>query len=226
MPVRDLILRLHTPPRRPVPSPGWFHPRRAVVGGRLGRYLGGMSGAPEPIHPSDEELAALVKANDGQSARAYATLYKRHAPAVLAYLAARLRDRSEAADLCQQVWLRVWERLATHFEAEHFRGWVFQMARNLLIDHHRRRRPEPLHEEHDPSDPREPGEDLIDERIQHLKPCVEALPEDRRQIVEARLSGRSFEDISEILGIPPNTAMTRFHRAKDQLRDCIERRSS
>lgn len=185
-----------------------------------------MSGAPESIPPSDEELAALVKANDGQSARAYATLYKRHAPAVLAYLAARLRDRSEAADLCQQVWLRVWERLATHFQADHFRGWVFQMARNLLIDHHRRRRPESFHEEFDPSDPREPGADLIDERVQHLKPCVEALPEDRRQIVEARLTGRSFEEISDTLGIPPNTAMTRFHRAKDQLRDCIERRSS
>lgn len=184
-----------------------------------------MNGPAQLAQQSDEELALLVKSSDAQSARAYAILYKRHAPSVLAFLAARMHDRDEAADLCQQVWLRVWERLATHFQAEHFRGWVFQMARNLLIDHHRRRRPDALPEDFDPSDQRKLEDSVIAERVHHLKACVEDLPEERRCIVEARMSGASFEDISVTLGIPPNTAMTRFHRAKDQLRECLERRT-
>lgn len=184
-----------------------------------------MSGAIELANQTDEQLAVLVQTGDGASASAYALLYKRHAPAVLAFLASRMRDRAEAADLCQQVWMKVWEQLGTHFQADHFRGWVFQMARNLLIDHHRRRRPSEMPEEFDPSDPRASGDsDCIDSRVAHLRPCVEALAADRKTIVQQRLAGQSFEAISEQLGIPPNTAMTRFHRAKDQLRECLEQR--
>jgi RNA polymerase sigma-70 factor (ECF subfamily) len=186
-----------------------------------------MSGAREITVESDEELAVRVQANDSASANAYAQLYKRHAPAVLAFLASRMRDRNEASDLCQHVWLKVWEQLATHFAADHFRGWVFQMARNLLIDHHRRKRPAEMPDEFDPSDPRrDAGADCIDSRVDQLRPCVDALAADRRAIVEQRLAGHSFEAISEQLGIPPNTAMTRFHRAKDQLRECIEQKDS
>ncbi|MCA9056072.1 MAG: sigma-70 family RNA polymerase sigma factor [Planctomycetaceae bacterium] len=185
-----------------------------------------MSAAADQDLRTDEQLAVLVQSSGAESARAYAVLYKRHAPALLAFLAARLRDRDEATDLCQQVWVKVWEQLATHFKADHFRGWVFQMARNLLIDHHRKRRPDTMPEEFDPADRRvDLSGDAVDQRVAHLKPCVEALAEDRKAIVQARLVGASFDDISQQMGIPPNTAMTRFHRAKDQLRDCIEKRA-
>jgi RNA polymerase sigma-70 factor (ECF subfamily) len=174
---------------------------------------------------SDEDLASLVQGAGADAPRAYAVLYKRHAPAVLAFLAARLRDRTEAADVCQQVWLRVWERIATQFQADHFRGWVFQMARNLLIDHHRKRKASNLPEEFDPADTSNgDGDDSLQERVAHLQPCVDALDGDRRKIVQSRLAGESFEEISGRLGIPTNTAMTRFHRAKDQLKECIEQR--
>jgi len=185
-----------------------------------------MSGAPDLHRLTDEQLAVLVQAGGPQASRAYATLYKRHVPAVLSFLAARLKDRPTADDLCQQAWMKVWESLATRFTAEHFRGWVFQIARNLLLDTLRRRRAATGAEEFDPVDPRDDFEDELDDRVEHLQPCVEALPNERRQIVAARMAGDSFDDISASLGIPPNTAMTRFHRAKDQLRDCIERRSS
>jgi RNA polymerase sigma-70 factor (ECF subfamily) len=185
-----------------------------------------MNAAAESASQSDEQLALLVRANDPGSASAYAVLYKRHAPSLLAFLASRTRDRNEAADLCQQVWLKIWQQLQTRFDANHFRGWIFQMARNLLIDQHRRRRPAEMPEAFDPTDSRgDPERDCIDARVDFLRPCVEGLAEDRRRIVQERLSGQSFEAISERLGIPPNTAMTRFHRAKDQLRECIEERS-
>jgi RNA polymerase sigma-70 factor (ECF subfamily) len=200
----------------------------ALRGLRADVTFGDMPTATDLKNRPDEELALLVKGNDSQSARAYSLLYKRHAPAVLAFLAARLRNHAEASDLNQQVWLKVWERLATHFEPDHFRGWVFQMARNLLIDDRRKRRASSMPEEFDPADNRDNGADdeLIQERIDHLKPCVEALGEDRRMIVQARLSGTPFDEIGAKLGIPQNTAMTLFHRAKDLLRDCIERRTT
>lgn len=185
-----------------------------------------MSGPHDISTHTDEQLAVLVQGGKSASAAAYALLYKRHAPAVLAFLASRLRDRHEASDLCQHVWLKVWEQLGTHFQADHFRGWVFQMTRNLLIDHVRRRRPVEMPEEFDPSDSRDnESHDGIDTRVDQLRPCVDALSQDRRDIVQRRLAGHSFDDISAQLGIPPNTAMTRFHRAKDQLRECIEQRT-
>lgn len=177
---------------------------------------------------TDEDLARCVQQSGPEASRAYVLLYKRHAPALLAFVAARLRDPHEAADLCQQVWLRIWERIETQFQADHFRGWMFRMCRNALIDHRRKRRASSMAEELDPVDPasKRRGDDDLAERVAHLRPCVEALDGERRRIVAARLSGESFEEISARLKIPRNTAMTRFHRAKDQLRDCIEKRSA
>ena len=55
---------------------------------------------------------------------------------------------------------------------------------------------------------------------------VELLDSTRRSVVEARLRGESFDTISQQTGTPVNTAMTQFHRAKQQLKECIERRMS
>ena len=180
-----------------------------------------------PIHTSDD------KTTDGHAARlragdvaAVSQWYAAHAAELLAFLAARMPDLHVARDLAQEVWTSVWTH-AAEFDGRHLRGWLFQIARNKLIDWQRQRRERPISDEmasgltvHEPTD------DCGDERLSAIRPCVEQLDSSRRQVVEARLRGESFDFISEQTGTPVKTAMTQFHRAKQQLKECIERRVS
>lgn len=176
---------------------------------------------------TDEQLAAAAQRRDAAASRAFEELYRRHARLVLAFLAARCPRGIDAADLAQQAWLRVWEKLPTHFIGKHFRGWLHEIARNLLFDDSRKRKPHLLADGYDaPTVDEHDCDDGCGERTQALRQCLEALDETRRPIVTLRLEGTSFDEISARLGVERSTAMTRFHRAKEFLRDCLTRKLS
>jgi RNA polymerase sigma-70 factor (ECF subfamily) len=184
-------------------------------------------------HP---ELSARSDANVGVQPRGgeaghgeFQRLYEGHARLLLSFLAAR-RPRSETAeDLAQEVWLRVSRALETRFDGEDFRAWLYKIAWNVLRDagrRQKRRGDSSAAEASDAPDPRphNPIEDLLrTERTRALRDCLERLDDGFRSVVAARLADHSFEEISGRFGIPVNTAMTRFHRAKEQLHDCLQR---
>jgi len=91
---------------------------------------------PEPS--VDEE--ALVHSAQGDRA-AFAPLYERYVDRVYAYLRARTASEEDAADLTQQVFLRVLDALP-RTKSQHlvFAPWLFRIARNAAIDAHRRHR--------------------------------------------------------------------------------------
>src|SRR5207237_7179731 len=72
----------------------------------------------------------------------FRTLYEAHRAAVHAYFVGRTGDRWAAADLMQEVFLRVWRRLPelTGVDADRQRAWIFTVARNLSIDTYRHER--------------------------------------------------------------------------------------
>jgi RNA polymerase sigma factor (sigma-70 family) len=77
--------------------------------------------------------------NRGQSD--FARVYEEHVWRVYAFLAYRLRDRDTAEDLTQATFeraLRAWGRFDPRRASEN--TWLLAIARNLLIDHHRRDR--------------------------------------------------------------------------------------
>ena len=69
-----------------------------------------------------------------------ASLYRHYAPGILAYLRRHLPTQEDAEDLLLEVFLAALEyepRLATLSDDEH-RAWLGTVARNKVIDHHRR----------------------------------------------------------------------------------------
>jgi RNA polymerase sigma-70 factor (ECF subfamily) len=174
---------------------------------------------------ADEELAARA------TREACQVLYDRHAPALLPFLAARAP--AECEDLHQDVWLRVWSRLPGGFRGGSFRAWLFEIARNLLIDRARRKRPERLAEDADRADPRGDAcpvsAALERERQQVLEGCLQKLEKQdavTAALVRGRLGGEGYEQLCPRLGLTNNGAYKRWHEAVKQLQACVERASS
>ena len=82
---------------------------------------------------SDSLLISAHKAGDKQ---AISLLMDRHKDPLMGFLVNRVGG--DADDLYQETWVRVSTNLITYDERGSFRSWLFQIARRLVIDHHRR----------------------------------------------------------------------------------------
>ncbi|HTL51180.1 MAG TPA: sigma-70 family RNA polymerase sigma factor [Planctomycetota bacterium] len=123
-----------------------------------------------------------------------------------------LRNHTDAQDAVQQAALQGLQRLTQYDPARPFQGWWFAVLRNCCIDLLRARRP---HSGLDPDQlarPEPPGDWL------ELTELLELLPTEQAEILRLRYFGDlSYEDLSEALGIPKGTVMSRLHYARKTL---------
>ena len=183
---------------------------------------------PSNAVPSDESLAEAVAGRDEsggalQAARdACEMLYRRHARLLLAFLAARVK-RSDLEDTHQAIWELVWQRLPGGFHGGNFRAWLYRVARNLVIDLARKKRPELYGEQQPDVEGPAGGGPEEAERSAVLRGCLERLPAEWAALVRARLGGESYDEICPRLGLKPERAHKLFHQAKEQLQACVQR---
>jgi RNA polymerase sigma-70 factor (ECF subfamily) len=153
-------------------------------------------------------------------------LVREHSQPLRLWLSSRV-PRHELDNASQEVWLRVSKYYEVKFDGNNFRAWLFQIARNYLIDASRRRRLTPVPDETELVRPdqrtREPYEILIDrERRSHLAACIERLGEPRKAIVKARAAGLGYDEFAAELNLSNQQASQYFFKARTQLRECLE----
>ncbi|WP_027716570.1 RNA polymerase sigma factor [Desulfuromonas sp. TF] len=85
---------------------------------------------------NDEEL--MLAYIDGDM-EAFEALYERHKNRVFGFLMARLKDRSEAEDVFQAIFVKLHRSRDKYRQEIPFLPWLFTLARNTLIDHIRKR---------------------------------------------------------------------------------------
>ena len=86
------------------------------------------------VPSSDEELMLAYAAGD---AAAFDTVYARHKGGVYRYLLHQCRDAGIAEQLFQDVWLNLIRVRASYQPSAKFTTWLYTLAHNRLIDHHR-----------------------------------------------------------------------------------------
>jgi RNA polymerase sigma-70 factor (ECF subfamily) len=137
-----------------------------------------------------------------------------------------------AEELTQEVYFKLWENLYRYRAGSNFMAWAWRVAKNLLIDAHRRSRRErsaawvdPEIIDHLPAgdDPHEHTERR--QRLRMIAAALQQIPEDLATLVLMRdFSGLSYQEIAECLDLPLGTVKSRLNRARLELATAVRRR--
>lgn len=181
------------------------------------------------VDPSDTTLVARAQAGDGA---AFRQLVERHQRRVFQLVLGIVKDREEAMDVVQDTFVKVHQNLPGFKGDAAFTTWTHRIAYNLAIDSVRRTgRVQRVSvdettltdegEQHDPYAVNSPSPQkaaLRGELAEEIQRALAHLSENHRSILLLReLDGLSYEELSETLGIPKGTVMSRLFHARQKL---------
>lgn len=154
-----------------------------------------------------------------------ARLYDAHAAALYGFLVSFTGREADARDLLQEVFVKIAKRPAALAHARNERAFLLQTCYRLGIDWTRRREVRARHEDGFAAQPGAalfaPADDPDAGAFREaLGAALLDLPPDQRAVVTLKLwQGMTFQEISETLDIPLNTAASRYRYATDKLRE-------
>jgi RNA polymerase sigma-70 factor, ECF subfamily len=151
-------------------------------------------------------------------------LYDEHAQAVFAFLLNFTRHEADTRDLLQEVFVKLARRPELLEGVRDERAFLLRLAHHLAIDLIRRRGTRDKHHEQLAAETLPvfaavagPDESAFREA---LGAALGELPAEQRAVVHLKLwEGLTFERIAELLGIPLNTAASRYRYGIDKLRE-------
>jgi RNA polymerase sigma-70 factor (ECF subfamily) len=201
-----------------------------AAGGRILNGVVGIHGSHNLVERSLDPAQSLVSRCLSGDEAAWEELVRQHTRQVYGLCYRFTGSGSEAQDLTQEVFLRVFRTLKTFRSAEgSFGTWLARVARNLLIDHYRRTRQErvtdPIEEqlvvleEKGATASERPDHALAGrEASQILQAALRKLSPDLREAVILRdLQEMEYREIAEVLGIPEGTVKSRINRGRAEL---------
>ena len=175
------------------------------------------------------DMARLVGGHDA----ALNDLMDRHAEKLFHYLVRSLQDESDAADLAQETFVKLFQSREKFDPAQKFSTWLYAIASNLVRDRYRwraRHQQVSLDAENGESESsfKEtladskplPDQSLhAEERAEVVRKAVAALPEELRQpLILSVYQELPQAEIAEILKCSVKAVETRIYRARHQLR--------
>jgi RNA polymerase sigma factor (sigma-70 family) len=161
----------------------------------------------------------------GGDTRAFAELYRLHAPMVQSIVRSRTNDGNLAADAVQEVFTRALEALPGLKQPELFQSWLMSIARHVAVDALRTRsRTEPLDEVAVEIASPEAGPGTLAELAELaelVRGVVGGLSRRDATAVGLIQLGFTVEDVSVALGVSHGAAKVALHRARRRLRDAL-----
>jgi len=157
---------------------------------------------------------------------AWEVLVRRYQSKIYGIAYSYVGDRDEARDLAQDTFIKVYRRIKSCREPEHFTTWLIRITRHVCIDYlrHRKARPAihdlPVDDVHDlrstGSDPETDLEiskkkELVYKGIQKLNAL------NRDVIILKELQGMKISEISDVMNVPSGTIKSRLNRARIEL---------
>jgi len=198
--------------------------------------------SPDSASSPDEELREsndyhvelMLRVKESRDMAAFEELVEIHQKAVVGTVAKMLGNPSEAEDIAQQVFLRIWKSAARYKPQAKFTTWMFTITRNLVFNEVRRRKRKPAVS----MDEREevtnlvvedertmsPGESVLQRELEKaVDDAIQELPEKQRiGVILRRYEEMPYDEIGKVLGLSVPAVKSLLFRARAQLKESLK----
>lgn len=184
---------------------------------------------------SDNDIDVALMLRVGQrDERAFEELISRHQHAVVGTVSKMLGNTSEAEDISQQVFIRIWKSAPRYKPKAKFTTFLFTIMRNLVFNESRRRsrkkefsieeREDNFHIQSADSGTASPDEELLHGELQKaVDKAINDLPEKQRMaVILRRYENMPYEEIAQILELSISAVKSQLFRARNALRDSLQ----
>ena len=175
----------------------------------------------EQVPPTDNELVAAVLRGDRHAAN---TLVERYQKLVFSVAFRIVMNRTDAEDLVQSIFIRVFGGLKTFVPGTDFKSWLYTIAFNTSLNAQKQAKRQQTvarkaSAEAPQSDRSDPGAGLMsNEAREVIEEAIGQLPEEQRVVLHLRLrEGLTHEEIAKIVKVPPATVTSRLFLARKKL---------
>jgi RNA polymerase sigma-70 factor, ECF subfamily len=173
----------------------------------------------------DQIAQVLVQAQAG-SDKALTALYNQYFERIYRFIFYRVSHKETAEDLTEDVFIKAFKNLRTLEQAAAFEGWLYQIARNLVIDYYRSKRAVvPLEEIENTLEYETNIVDLVNlqtEQTIFIKLLKELSPEQQQVIKLKFLEDIDNASIAEIMKKTEGAIRVIQHRAITRLKELID----
>ena len=178
---------------------------------------------------SDKQLIAKYLGGDDNSLE---LLIKKYLKYIYNYIYRSIGNSADTEDITQETFLKVWKNIKKFDKGKNFKPWIFQIAKNTLVDFSRKKKLV-LFSSFENND----GKNLLLERLAGsavhpsrniddkglLNNVMDRLSLKDRAIFSYRYNSFNFSEIAQLLGEPVNTIKSRYRRAVSSIRKTIRR---
>lgn len=186
---------------------------------------------------ADQDDNVLVQAILNGDPTAYRGLVERYQGRIYNIVFGMVRNQEDAEDLAQDAFVKAFRKIDTFRLESKFYTWLCRISVNTALDHLRKKSRRPT-SEFDESigtqdaegnfieahNKENPEANTYNEQVRtRIISEVEKLPDDQKQVVILReVDGLSYREISEIIGVPEGTVMSRLFYARKRLREALQ----
>lgn len=178
---------------------------------------------PMPRDASDAEL--VVRAQTGEP-QAFEELVRRYRNDVYGLSYHFLRNREEAWDVSQEVFIKAYRSLGRFRGDAGIKTWLLRIAANHCKDHFKKRRISTVSMDAMPTQdffpaPSDPGKDLANSELGNaIQQALDSIsPKHRMAFVLREFEGMSYKDMAEVMNCSEGTVMSRLHHARKKLQN-------
>lgn len=165
----------------------------------------------------------------GGDEAAFSILYHRYNAVLLASVRKLLRSEEAAAEVLQEVFLKVWQLRHTLEDIENPAGWMYTIASNYSLSALRKIAREKIRVEAITHDEIEDNQDMtagfrVKELQLHIRNAIAQLPASRREVfILNTQEGKSRKEIAEALDISEHTVKNQLVTARKFIREYLEK---
>ncbi len=187
-------------------------------------------------YDDDPDVQRMLAFQKGDKA-AFEALLKAYFPRILNFIHRFVRDRQQAEDLTQDVFIKVYHASDRYRPEARFRTWLYTIARRTSLNAIRRNKiaaalsldalrssekgDMPVQVEDKAAE--RPDEGLLrHERTARVRRAIEALPLNQREaVILRRYEELSYEEIAQTMGISLSAVKSLLNRAKENLKEAL-----